>query len=151
MASKAKSLDVPAVPLDDILQPLCSALRRVFSRHDLAINEIDQVSASRALYALTGNGAVTAQTDRKCILNQLFPKTKPELWLGILLELRKRAREVPGAQDKYELFHVSIQAFEGTTSQTVEPLLRAEWDSLVARSRRGPAQPHWHAYSTTDA
>jgi hypothetical protein len=147
MVSKVKPAEVPAVPLDEILRPLSDALRQASGRMDLAMNEIERVSENRALYALTGNGSVAAQTDRKCILNQIFPKTDPELWLGVLLELRKRAREVPGGKDKYEIFHVSIQAFEGTTSQTVEPLLRAEWDQSAARKRHGPAQPHWHAYA----
>jgi hypothetical protein len=56
-------------------------------------------------------------------------------------------REVPGEPDNYEVFHVSIQAFEGATSETIEPLLRAEWDLAIARSKQGPAQPHWHAYA----
>jgi hypothetical protein len=135
------------MPLKDILSPLRDALRDTAGRLDLAMNEVDRTSASRSLYALTGPGTVPAQTDRKCMLNQLFPKTNPELWLGILLELKKRTREVPGAPDRYEFFHVSVQAFEGTTSQSIEPLLRAEWDPTVARSQEGPAQPHWHAYS----
>jgi hypothetical protein len=130
------------VPLHNILQPLREALRLRCGRRDLSINEIDRPSTRTVLYALTGIGSVAARTDRKCILNQLFPKRTPTLWMGILLELRKRAE-----QDRYELAHVSIQAFEGTTSETVEPLLRAEWDLAVSRSRNGPAQPHWHAYS----
>ena len=113
MPSKTRPPDVPAAPLNKILDPLREALRAKCGRYDLAMNEIDRPSASTALYALTGTGAVSAQTDRKCILNQLFPKKNPELWLGILLELRKRAE-----QDKYEVVHVSIQAFEGATSQT---------------------------------
>jgi len=110
------------------------------------MNEIDRTSASRALYALTGAGAIAARTDRKCILNQLFPRSNPELWLGILLELRRQP-----ALDEYEIVHVSIQAFEGATSQTIEPLLRAEWDPIVSRSKHGPAQPHWHAYARVSA
>jgi hypothetical protein len=149
MASKAKSTDVPAVPLDEILLPLRDALWQACGRRDLAMNPVNQTAASRTLYALTGPGTVTAQTDRICKLNQLFPKTNPELWLGILLELRKRTREAPSAQDNYEVFHVSIQAFEGATSQTIEPLLRAEWDPVIARAKQGPAQPHWHAYATS--
>jgi hypothetical protein len=147
MASKAKPSDVAAVPLNDILLPLGNALCQTCGRRDLAMNAIDQTAASRTLFALTGQGTVPAQTDRRCMLNQLFPKTNPELWLGILLELRKRTRESPGAPDNYEVFHVSIQAFEGATSLTIEPLLRAEWDLVTARSRQGPAQPHWHAYA----
>jgi len=147
MASKPKLPNVPAVPLNDILLPLRDALRQTCGRHDLAMNEIGQAAASRTLYALTGLGTVPAQTDRICMLNRLFPKTNPELWLGILLELRKRSRENPRAEENYEVFHVSIQAFEGVTSQTLEPLLRAEWDQVTARSKNGPAQPHWHAYA----
>jgi len=145
--SKAKSADIPANPLNDILRPLRDALRQTCGRRDLAMNEIDQTAASRTLYALTGAGTVPAQTDRVCMLNRLFPKTNPELWLGILLELRKRTRENPRAKENYEVFHVSIQAFEGVTPQTLEPLLRAEWDQVIARSKHGPAQPHWHAYA----
>jgi hypothetical protein len=85
------------------------------------------------------------------MLNRLFPKTNPELWLGIQLELRKRTRETPKARDNYEVFHVSILAFEGATSQTIEPMLRAEWDLTIARSKDGPAQPHWHAYAMSAA
>jgi hypothetical protein len=148
MASKAKSLEPPAVPLNAILEPLTDALRQSCRRSDLALNEIGQTSLSRSLYALTGAGSVRASTDRACILHQLFPKSNPELWLGILLELRKRAAYPSFAnKDMYEVFHVSIQAFEGATSQTIEPLLRAEWDPIVARSQDGPAQPHWHAYA----
>lgn len=146
MASKANVSGAPVAPLNQILQPLCDALRHTYRRRDLVLTEIDQVTASRMLFALTGSGAVPAQTDRKCILNQLLPRTNPDLWFGILLELRKRAREAPGERDQYEIIHVSIQAFQGTTSQNVLPVLRAEWDLIVARSRQGPAQPHWHAY-----
>jgi hypothetical protein len=147
MGSKVKAPNVPAAPLNDILLPLRNALRQTCDRRDLAMNEIGQTSASRTLYALTGLGTVSAQTDRACMLNRLFPRTNPELWLGVRLELRKRTREAPGTPDKYEVFHVSIQAFEGATSQTIEPLLRAEWDLTIARSKQGPAQPHWHAYA----
>ncbi len=141
MASKAKSPQIQAASLNDILNPLCNAIRQKFGRPDLAMNEVDRTSTIRSLYALTGAGSVSAQTDRKCILNQLLPRTNPELWLGILLELKKRP-----AQETYEIFHVSIQAFEGATSQSVEPLLRAEWDPKISVSHNGPAQPHWHAY-----
>jgi hypothetical protein len=150
MASTKKPPDATAAPLNDILLPLHDAVQQMCGRRDLAMHEMEQISGSRTLYALTGQGTVPAQTDRKCMLNRLFPKTNPELWLGILLELKKRVREIPGAQDRYEVFHVSIQAFEGTTSQTVEPLLRAEWDPVVARSKKGPAQPHWHAYPMSE-
>ncbi len=146
MASKTKSPRIPTAPLNSILQPLTHALRQSCRRGDLAMNEVDQTSASRALYALTGTGAVVARTDRKCILNQLFPKTNPELWLGVLLELRKQP-----TQNEYEVVHVSIQAFEGATSQTVQPLLRAEWDPTISRSKHGTAQPHWHAYARVSA
>ena len=147
MASKPKTPDVRALPLNEILLPLRDALWHACGRRDLWMNEIGQASASRTLYALTGPGTVPAQTDRKCMLNCLFPKTHPELWLGILLELRKRSRENPRAKENYEVIHVSIQAFEGATSQILEPLLRAEWDQIGARSKSGPAQPHWHAYA----
>jgi hypothetical protein len=148
MASKPKSTDVPALPLNDILLPLRDALREASGQRNLAMNPVDQTTGSKTLYALTGPGTINARTDRICKLNQLFPKTKPELWLGILLELRKRTREAPTAEDNYEVSHVSIQAFAGATSQTIEPLLRAEWDPGIARGRNGPAQPHWHAYAT---
>ena len=98
------------------------------------------------LFALTGSGTIPAQTDRNCMLNQLFPETNPELWLGILLKLRKK---VPGTKNSYEVRHVSILAFQGVTSQTLDPSLRAEWDLEIARSRSVPAQPHWHAYATS--
>jgi hypothetical protein len=142
MGSKAKVPVTPTARLDAILRPIRDALRQSCSRTDLSWNEIAQTSASRVLYALWGSGAVSARTDRACVLNQLFPKTNPNLWIGILLELRKHS-----PQGLYEVFHVSIQAFEGTTSQSLEPLLRAEWDTIISRSRQGPAQPHWHAYA----
>jgi hypothetical protein len=147
MASKAKNPNVPAVPLNEILSPLREALWRTCGRRDLGMNEIGQASPSRPLFALTGPGTIPAKTDRKCMLNCLFPKTHPELWLGILLELKKRSPESPRAKENYEVVHVSIQAFEGATSQILEPLLRAEWDQIGARSKSGPAQPHWHAYA----
>jgi len=148
MASKSKLLVPNLAPLNAILHPLSDALRRSCGRKDLAINEVDQLSANALLYALTGVGAVRASTDRQCVLHQLFPKSHPELWLGISLQLRKHSGYgSPAKIDMYEILHVSIQVFEGTTSQTVEPLLRAEWDPVTSRSNTGPAQPHWHAYT----
>lgn len=147
MASKSPSSRVPTLSLQEIIAPLTEALRRAFKRRDLALNEIEHVSTVRRLYAMTGAGSLTAMTDRRCILNQLFPRTNPELWIGLQLELRAHAIAGLSSKENFEIFHVSIQAFEGSTAQLVEPLLRVEWDPKISRSRNGPAQPHWHAYS----
>lgn len=89
------------------------------------------------MYRLSGPGSVEVNIGRRTYrIIPFYLGTVFSYWIGTVLYI-----------DRLNLTSVSIIIICSTTLQTIQPLLRAEWDCAPTGPVSKHAQPHWHVYS----
>lgn len=96
----------------------------------------------RLLYLPTGSqGREGEAGNRRYSVALLAEVVGRRYWIGCEVELDSRLGE-------YEFHSVSLVVFI-ERADSMEPLLRAEWEQAPGETPGPHAQPHWHVYITT--
>lgn len=121
----------------EVIEPCRRVLRKAFG--DIGFSKKD-LAGNVVMFSMTGSEASTGVARSTYPVVPLIRKSYATYWLGAVFQFRFE-------QGRFRLISASLLVFKGQAYDPIkQPMLRAEWDSLLLGDPSQHAQPHWHVY-----